>query len=138
MGALCVVVLAGLGAIGCGQPSLPAPTSVGGIPLTEQFTGTLAPSGSAFYSFSVPVAGTVSLTLISMTGAGVPGDALFPVGIGTPAGTGCSAGIGAAVSPGGSPQYTTNKARGVYCAQIFDNARLTAPATFVLNITHPQ
>jgi len=117
----------------------PAAPSGTGAPITETFIGTLQPSGEAFYSFSVPKAGTVSLTLTAMSGASIPADALFPIGIGTPVGQFCSAGVDAAAAPGLSPQYSTSKAVGVYCAKISDNnARLGAPASFALNITHPR
>ena len=112
--------------------------SAPGIPVTESFIVTLEPSGQAFYSFSMARAGTVSLTLISVTGPSVPGDALFPVGVGIPIGQLCSAGVDAAISPGSSPQYTVAKELGVYCVRIGDNARLGASAAFVLNITHPK
>ena len=117
----------------------PAGPSGTGAPVTETFIGTLQPSGEAFYAFSVPKAGVVSLTLTSMTGASIPADALFPLGIGTPVGQFCSAGVDAAAAPGLTPQYTTTKDVGVYCAKISDNnARLGAPASFALNITHPR
>lgn len=114
------------------------PSRPQGLPVVETFTGTLQPSGTAFYSFSMSQSGNIALTLISMTGPSVPDDALFPVGISTPAGNGCPAPTDAAIRPGASPQHTVAKSSGVYCVQISDNARLGAPATFVLNITHPK
>ena len=137
-GAICGALLTMLAAAACDQASLPPPSNSGGIPFTDRFTGTLQPSGSAFYSFRMSEAGNVQVTLISMTGNGIPGDATFPIGIGTPSGAGCSAGIDAAVTPGPSPQVTVPKSQGVYCVLIFDNAKLTEPAAFVINITHPR
>jgi len=117
----------------------PAGLSVTGAAITETFIGTLQPSGEAFYSFSVPKAGVVSLTLTAMSGASIPADALFPIGIGTPVGQFCSAGVDAAAAPGVTPQYSTTKDVGVYCAKISDNnGRLVAPASFALNISHPR
>lgn len=133
-----MVVALVAGATGCGSEPPAAPSRTG-APVTETFVGTLQPSGEAFYSFSVPKAGTVSLTLTAMTGPSIPADALFPIGIGTPVGQFCSAGVDAAAAPGSTPQYTTNKDVGVYCVKISDNnARLGAPASFALNITHPR
>ena len=121
----------------CGDtPFTPSPG--GGLPVTESFAGTLQPSGEAFYSFGMAKAGLVSLTLISVTGASVPEDALFPMGIGTPVGTGCTASVDAAAKPGATAQFTATKTSGIYCVRLADNARLGAPATFVLNITHPR
>ena len=131
-GALCLPVAA------CDSQDPTTPTGVG-VPITESFVGTLQPSGEAFYAFSMSKAGNVSLTLISMTGASVPSDALFPMGIGQPFGTGCSAGVDAAAIPGAAPQFTASKVAGVYCVKINDaGARLGAAANFVLNITHPR
>jgi len=127
-----------LAAGGCYGEMPPTPSNASSIPVVDQFVGTLQPSGEAFYSFSMTSAGNVSLTLISMTGSSVPEDALFPLGIGSPAGTGCTASVEAAAKPGGSPQYTVAKNAGVYCVRIADNARLGAPASFVLNVTHPR
>ena len=122
----------------CDKTSLPPPSNNTGIPVTETFTGTLQPSGDAFYSFGMSTSGTVSLTLVSVTGSSVPDDALFPLGIGLPVGTGCTASVDAAAKPGGSPQYSASKSSGFYCVRIADNARLGAAANFVLNITHPK
>ena len=133
-----MVVALVAGATAC-ESEPPAAPSGTGAPVTETFIGTLQPSGEAFYAFSVPKAGVVSLTLTSMTGTSIPADALFPLGIGTPVGQFCSAGVDAAAAPGLTPQYTTTKDVGVYCAKISDNnARLGAPASFALNITHPR
>jgi hypothetical protein len=135
-GAVVVALVAGATACESEPPAGPSGT---GAPVTETFIGTLQPSGEAFYSFSVPKAGTVSLTLTAMSGASIPADALFPIGIGTPVGQFCSAGVDAAAAPGLTPQFTTTKDVGVYCAKISDNnLRLGAPATFALNITHPR
>ena len=130
--------LLALGAVaGCGdEPTVP--TRQPGVPVTESFVGTLQPSGFASYAFVMSRAGTVALTLISVTGSSVPSDAVFPVGIATPAGSGCPALTDAAIRPGDTPQHAVNKQPGVYCVQISDSARLGAPATFVLNITHPK
>jgi hypothetical protein len=129
--------LAVLGAA-CDHAVLPTPSNGGGIPVIETFTGTLQPSGDAFYAFSMSAAGNVALTLIRVTGPSVPDDALFPLGIGQPVGTGCTASVDAAAKPGGAAQFTVSKAPGVYCVRIADNARLGAAATFVLNISHPR
>ena len=122
----------------CDHATLPPPSNNTGLPVTEQFTGTLQPSGEAFYSFGMSVAGNVSLTLVSVTGPSVPDDALFPLGIGQPVGTGCTASVDAAAKPGGSAQFSVVKGAGFYCVRLADNARLGAAASFVLNITHPR
>ena len=133
------MLVAALAAGAAACESTPETTpSAPGIPVTQTFTGTLQPSGDAFYAFSMSRPGIVSLTLLSMTGTSVPDDALFPVGIGTPVGTFCNAGTDAAIKPSGSPQHSASKELGVYCVKIADTGRLGAAATFVLNITHPK
>ena len=132
----CTAALAMVSAA-CSQPAQPT-LSNGGVPITETFSGTLQPSGEAFYSFGMAQSGNVALTLISMTGSSIPDDAVFPLGVGQPIGTGCTASVDTAAKPGATPQYTVPKVSGVYCVRIADNARLGAAATFVLNITHPR
>jgi len=132
------IACAALIAAGCNKETEKTPSTGSAIPVLDQFTGTLQPSGDAFYSFAMAQPGTVSLTLISVTGPSVPEDATFLLGLGIPAGTGCTASVDAAAKPGASPQYTTTRSTGVFCVRISDNARLGAAATFVLNITHPR
>jgi hypothetical protein len=135
-GALLAALAAGTMSCEADPPTVPSGT---GAPAIETFSGTLQPGGDAFYSFSMPKAGVVSLTLTSMTGPSVPADALFPIGIGVPVAQFCSAGVDAAASPGATPQFSVTKDRGIYCVRISDNnARLGAPASFALNITHPR
>lgn len=103
----------------------------------EDFTGTLALNGSAFYSFRVPVRGTVSFILQSLKEGGVDSSTLVLVGFGVPRGTGCIASTPAGVSAKPSPQGATVLDPGIYCVQISDNGNLTAPATFALAIISP-
>jgi hypothetical protein len=98
---------------GCDSPSQPTTNPASQPIVVEYFTGTLQPSGDAFYSFSMSVGGDVALTLLSMTGPSVPGDAIFPIGIGLPVGTGCTASVDAATAPGASPPFTTTRTPGV-------------------------
>jgi hypothetical protein len=135
-GALVVALVAGTMACESEPPTAP---SGSGAPVTETFSGTLQPGGEAFYAFSMPRPGVVSLTLTAMTGPSIPADALFPIGIGIPVAQFCSATVDAAAAPGVSPQFSVNKDVGVYCVKISDsNSRLGAPASFALNITHPR
>jgi len=125
-------------AVACESETATTPGAVG-LPFTESFVGTLQPAGEAFYAFTMSKSGIVSLTLISVTGASIPADILYPIGIGQPFGTSCSASVDVAATPGASPQFSANKVQGVYCVKISDTAgRLGAPANFVLNITHPR
>src|SRR5678816_1396949 len=64
-GALLAALAAGTMSCEADPPTVPSGT---GAPAIETFSGTLQPGGDAFYSFSMPKAGVVSLTLTSMTG----------------------------------------------------------------------
>jgi len=88
-----VSLVAGLcaaGSSGCGteDPALTQPSTNGALAV-ESFTGTLAKGGTAFYSFTVPRDGNVSLTLLSLTIGGVPSDLSITMGLGVPRGTAC-------------------------------------------------
>jgi hypothetical protein len=48
--------------LGCETQTTPTPPLGAGLPVVDQFVGTLQPSGDAFYSFSMSQAGTVNLT----------------------------------------------------------------------------
>ena len=134
---LLLMAVVAAGSASCESEQFGGP-SRDGAPVTETFTGTLQPSGEAFYSFKMSQPGVVSLTLVSIAGASIPADARFPLGIGSPIGAFCNAGTDASAAPGATPQYSTTKALGVYCVKITDNALLGAPAVFSLNITHPK
>src|SRR5260221_7084917 len=56
----------------------------------ETFAGSVALSGSDFYSFSSPRDGTVSLTLLKLNDADGPSAASMLLSIGYPSGTGCT------------------------------------------------
>jgi hypothetical protein len=132
----CTVIVA-LSSAACEITNLPTPTGQSPVPVVEQFTGTLQPSGDAFFAFSMSQGGDVALTLSSVVGPSVPEDALFPLGLGIPVGTGCTAGVDVALKPGSAP-YTVSRGSGVFCVRIADNSRLGAPATFNVLISHPR
>ncbi len=116
-------------------PSDPAATQ----PITvESFTGTIGLLGSSFYSFTVPVAGNVSLLLHQLTESGSPSTAIIGIGLGVPRGTDCTVTSPSAGAAGATPQLTTSVQPGVYCVRISDLGNLTAPATFAVNIIRPR
>lgn len=112
----------------------PALIRTGGSAGTVTFTNTITPGGSASRSFEASVAGTVTLTLNSFsTGAEVA----IGIGVLSPDGSGCRLGHIVRVSPGGSPQITTQVDPGGFCATVFDAGNLTQNATFSMTIVHP-
>lgn len=137
-----VSLVAGLcaaGSSGCGteDPALTQPSTNGALAV-ESFTGTLAKGGTAFYSFTVPRDGNVSLTLLSLTIGGVPSDLSITMGLGVPRGTACQTQAQQGVTVGVTPQITNAVVPSVYCVNVNDPGNLTADAVFSVNIARPR
>lgn len=103
----------------------------------ETFTGSLPIGGARFYSFEVPVNGTVTLTLDRVGGG--PGGSAVPVGmgLGVPDGTDCLTSLSLDTEPGEGPHISTTRNAGIYCARVSDIGNLTATAPFTVTIGHP-
>jgi hypothetical protein len=135
--ALAVVALAGAG-LGCEQnPSAPSQVGAGALTI-ENFAGTIPVGGSAFYSFTAPVPGTITLTLLALKEAGADSAALVNVGLGVPRGTGCTLTTSLTTGIGVVPQVGGQFDAGVYCARVADVGNLTNSATFTINIARPK
>jgi len=138
-----VAVLSALLGAGCHSSSSgpTTPSSTTATPAspttTENFADTLPVSGSKFYSFNVSVYGTVNVTLVSISGVGVPSTVFVGLGIGTPSGTTCTQSTSATVQTGSVNQVTANEQPGLYCVVISDVGNLFAPAAFTITIAHP-
>jgi hypothetical protein len=120
-----------LSAAGCGiihDSSSPSSTN------TDTFSGTLSPQGSAVRTFTITQAGTVSVTLTSLSPALAVG-----LGIGTPSGThGCTLTTSTSVAVAGTTaQIRANVDSGSFCVQIYDTGNLTTAVTYSINVTHP-
>lgn len=129
-----------LTAAACGgnTTTSPAPTIVAPATATETFAGTLAVGGFRFYSFLVPLNGTVNVTLVSVEGTNVVPTVMLGLAIGTPSGTGCATSSSVNAQAGVStPQITLTESPGRYCAVVHDIGNLTAPAIFTVTIDHP-
>jgi hypothetical protein len=133
-GAFSAALLCVLTVSGCGGNSSTSPSTS-----TEFFIGLLGTQGEAFYSFTAAAAGSVEVTLVSMTLAN-PGPALVvpvTIGIGTPAGEGCTVTSTVSAAPGFSAQLTSQVATGIYCINIQDPGSLTGTVDFAIRIVHP-
>ena len=141
---LTLLVVASMG-VGCSNssqsPTTPSTTSssTSGAGSPYYFTGTLAPQNSSFYSFTVVQAGTLSVTLASLSVGPFNPTPGTPVGLGfgTPAGTDCSLTRSLKTGAGLAAQLVTPVALGVFCVDIFDVGSLTVPIDFVIRIVHP-
>ena len=103
---------------------------------TDTFNGPLAQNSSIVFGFKVTTAGTVSVTLTSVTPAT---SATLGLGVGTSSnGTTCSLtnSTSAAVA-GSAAQLTTTLGPGPYCVKVYDEGHLTAASSVALSVAHP-
>lgn len=131
-----VLVLALLAA-GCGGASTPTAPTATAFSSTELFSGSLSARGSSFYSFSVAQAGTVSLTLTTLsTSRFAPSAVAVGLGVGFPAGDGCSLSNSVNATPALTAQLVDTLQPGVHCVEIRDIGTLTGPMGFTVRIVH--
>lgn len=121
----------------CGSNSSTAPTAEPAS-TTEVWSSTLAVGASKFYSFSVPLAGTVSVQLKTLTQNGAATAELVTIGLGGPRGTDCSVSGAVAASGADTVLLSGVQRAGLYCIRIWDNAQLSKPVAFSVNINHPK
>jgi len=112
-------------------------TTVAAPTETELFSGRVSVGGSAFYSFTVGVNGTVNVNLADVGGAGVPSTVWLGVGLGTPSGEDCATSTTVNTAAGTAVQLTGTYAPGVYCVRVWDIGNLAAVAAFNVTIAHP-
>jgi hypothetical protein len=123
-------------AAGCGlleeSSTSPTPTT----PPTEAFSGTLAVQGSSMFTFTVTQAGTVSVTLASLSPSSTVAVGL---GIGTPSGTSSCTLTSSTPNAiaGSTAQLTVTANSGAWCVKVYDVGNLTAASTFTINVFHP-
>jgi uncharacterized lipoprotein YbaY len=134
-------IMAAVLCAGCGGNTTTPSTTTTTVPAvpttTESFTGTLAVGGTVAYPFTVSQAGTVNLTLVSISGAGVPSTVLVKLAIGTPGDSGCTATTSSIIKAGTTAQVTATEQPGVFCASLADVGNLFSAAGFTVTIDHP-
>jgi len=112
-----------------------------GTVATDTFTGTVGPPvagvlQSDSHSFTVTVAGNVSITLVS---AGPPSTITMGLGIGNPSSTGtCSliSGGSTAAVASSTAQLSGSTAAGAYCVSVFDIGNVLQPITYTVTVAH--
>jgi hypothetical protein len=140
-----IVLGLAVGSAACGlfNSSSTSPTSTSGSGgstppasgTTETFSGTLALAGSSMYNFTAASAGTVSVTLATLT---PPSSAGVKLGLGTPSGpstcviTSSTTGVVAS----STAQMAITEPAGSYCVNISDPGTLTTASTFSITIQH--
>jgi hypothetical protein len=115
-----------------------APTVTSG-PSTALFEGTLAPGGSAFYSFTVTTTGLTNVMLASVTTSAAPGTSstvVLGLALGTPLGTDCTITNALLASAGLTSQLVNSLSPGIYCARVYDIGNLRSPVKFAIRIVY--
>jgi hypothetical protein len=97
-------------------PSTPSAT-------TDTFNGNLAPSGSLVFTFSVATAGSVAVTLTTVSPA-TTGPLSLGIGPSSSNGTCTIANSTSAATAAGSPQLSANENPGSYCVKVSDAGTL--------------
>ena len=124
-------------AAACGADSTTAP-KVEPPSTTEVWSSTLTVGASRFYSFSVPLEGTVSVQMKTLTQNGAATSESITIGLGGPRGTDCSVSGSVVASGSDAVLLSGTQTAGTYCVRIWDNAQLTKTTAFSVNITHPK
>jgi hypothetical protein len=104
-------------------------------PTTDTFNGTLTPSGSLVFTFSVATAGSVAVTLTTISPAttGPLGLGVGPSSNGTCTIANSTSGAMAAASP----QLSAMENPGSYCVKVSDAGSLTTTSTVTVTVAHP-
>ena len=123
------------GAAGCGSNDTTTPTTptTPAVAITETYTGTVAVSGAASFSFGVTAAGAVTATYKSMTPAT---GATMGLALGIWNGTSCSIVIANDNAIVSSTVIGQASAAGTLCVRAYDIGKLTGTQTVELSITH--
>ena len=123
------------------EPSLTttaSSTTAAAPTVSEVFSSTLPVGGFKFYTFNIAVNGTVNVTLVGVSGVGVPTTVQLGLGIGQPAGTDCATTVSAtAGTTATAPQVTGTFGPGLFCVRVNDVGNLFNPANFTVTIAHP-
>jgi hypothetical protein len=106
---------------------------------TLQFSGTLSPGSSRFYSFTASRTGVATATLASVTTPPRNAAANVPVGvgIGRPAGTGCPTATSLTTDAALTTQLQYGVEQGIYCVNVYDPGTLAASVNFVVRFSFP-
>lgn len=112
--------------LGPTAPAVP-PTSI-----TETFTGTLTVNGAATYPFVVGQAGNATAVLTAL----VPDDARVGMSLGTWNGVTCQIILANDNATQNSLVVGEARSAGNFCVRIHDVGKLTAPADYLLTVTH--
>jgi hypothetical protein len=114
-----------------GSPTAPSTSTSS----TDTFNGTLAPSGSLVFTFSVAAAGNVAVTLTAVSPATTGS---LGLGVGPSSNGSCTiANSTSGAVAAGSPQLSAMENPGTYCVKVSDTGGLVTTATVTVTVAHP-
>ena len=128
-----VFVLLAAIAAACGDDNLPnAPTTTPPTAITETFEGTLTINGATTHPFVVAQPGLASAVLTTIS----PDTATVGVSLGTWNGQGCQIILANDNATQNISVVGEARTAGNFCVRIHDVGKLTAPADYLLTVTH--
>jgi len=116
----------------CGGSSTTTTTSPTAPTTTDTFTGTLATGGVDLHNFTVAQAGTVTVTLTSVSPQGT---ITVGLGLGQPSGTTCTLFSTDETARMGSVEQGTIDV-GSYCVEIYDLGNVQGSDTYAITVNH--
>jgi hypothetical protein len=125
-------------ATGCdnGSSSDSTTTSPSTPIITENFTGTVDPSGTSVNPFTVATSG--NQVNVILTAAGPPTTIYMGIGVGTYANATCTllTNGSVVVQAGATAQLSGTVNAGTYCVEVFDAGNQTAQISYAVTVTH--
>lgn len=118
----------------CSDTTTPTTPDTPGTTTTEHFGGTLTVNGAVTHTFTATQRGTVTATLMDIQPDAA---ALIGVALGTWNGTSCSILLANDQTVKGAGVLGTVSGVGNLCLRVYDVGKLTAPATYSVDVTHP-
>lgn len=119
-------------------PTTPPPTETP-VTFSQTFQGNVAAGGAVSFSFSVPIAAPITVTLASVSSGGRPLSLPVTLGVGTPVEGGCNTTTTVSATPRLTSQISTSLAAGNYCANVADAGGITDGVDVVVRVTvNPQ
>lgn len=132
--ALAVAALLAITALACDETTPATPTPTPPVEnVTETFSGTVAPQGSALHTFQVKAAGTVTTTL---TAVGPDSTLTLGLSVGVWDGFICGSVIGSQTAQLGSVFIGTATAPIYLCVTVYDAGTVVESATYTVQVVH--
>jgi hypothetical protein len=129
-----LLLLAVLCAPACGDNTIPVTPTTPGVTTTETFADTLTINGARTHQFTTTSRGPVTARLTSV---GPDSTTIIGVSLGTWNGIACQIWLAKDETMQGVELLGQVTAVGNLCLRVYDVGRLTAPATYSVDVTHP-